>query len=68
MSITDDRIASIFLILSMEALIAFMAFIDADNVSFVIGGVEGLLLLFTWLAWKRNFHTRTPDCTHDVPV
>lgn len=52
MSITDDLMASILLMLSIEALIAFMAFTDADKVSFVIGGVDGLDELFTWFAWN----------------
>lgn len=54
MSITEFRTASMFLILSMEARIAFMAFIDADNVSLVMGGVDGLLLLFTWFAYNHS--------------
>lgn len=54
MSITEFRTASMFLMLSMEARIAFMAFIDADSVSDLMGGVDGLLLLFTWFAWNRG--------------
>lgn len=52
MSMTEERIASMLRMLSMEARIAFMAFTEADNVSFVIGGVDGLLELLTWLACK----------------
>lgn len=49
-SITEDLTASIFLILSI-ARIAFIALTDAERVSLVIGGVEGLLELLTWLAY-----------------
>lgn len=31
---------------------AFIAATDGDSASFVIGGVDGLLELFTWLAFK----------------
>jgi hypothetical protein len=60
MSITEERIASMLLMLSMEARIAFIAFIDADRVSLVMGGVEGLLLLFTWLACTRSSPPEAP--------
>lgn len=47
MSMTDDRIASIFRMLSMDARMAFIAFTDAESASLLIGGVDGLLELFT---------------------
>lgn len=51
MSMTLDLIASMFLMLSMLARIAFMAAAWAERASFVIGGVDGLelLTLFAWV-------------------
>lgn len=45
---------SMLRMLSMDARIAFIAFMDKDSVSLVIGGVDGLLELLTWFAWKEN--------------
>lgn len=51
--LTELRITSMRI--SIEARIAFTAFIDSDdNASLVIGGVEGLEELFTWLALTRE--------------
>lgn len=49
---TDDLMASMFLMLSIEARMAFMALTEADRVSLVIGGVDGFDELLTWLAWN----------------
>lgn len=52
---TEDRMASMLRMLSIEALIAFIAATDEDRVSLLIGGVDGLLELFTWLAYLEKF-------------
>lgn len=54
MSITEFLMTSM-LLMSMLARIAFMALTESDDsASLVIGGVDGLLELFTGFGWRQN--------------